>query len=136
MSVSVQGVVHIAEAFQTVALAQVTQAVRWLDLNDMVEVLQSFVPFLLENIDLTTSYRSLNVARILAQGSAQGPQRALEVVNTTVSDRKHDKRCLTVVRTPVKKRIKVLNRLEWLAEVEVSDSPVKKSVVVLGVNLN
>ena len=102
----------------------------------MVEVLQSFVPFLLENIDLTTSYRSLNVARILAQGSAQGPQRALEVVNTTVSDRKHDKRCLTVVRTPVKKRIKVLNRLEWLAEVEVSDSPVKKSVVVLGVNLN
>lgn len=101
MGVSVQGAVDISEAFKTVTLAQVTQAVRWLNLNDMVEVLKSFVPFLLENIYLTTSYRRLNVAGILAQGSAQGPQRALEIVDTTVSDRKHDKRCLTVVRAPV-----------------------------------
>ena len=82
-----KSLIVVTDSFQAIALAQISKTIVLLQLDHSAEVTQSFLPLLLEYVDLPTSNVGFDVPRITHQGFRKGTKRSLIVIYASVSYR-------------------------------------------------
>ena len=130
-----ESLIVIADSLETIALAQVTQSIVLLQLNDGTEIAEGLFPLLLEDIDLASRNVGFNIARVPQQGLRKSPQRALVVVDSPIRYRKHNKHRFAIVGTLLDQVTQVCDRFGRLAAVQVGDGSVEQCIIIRFVHI-
>ena len=82
-----KSLIVVTDSFQAIALAQISKTIVLLQLDHSAEVTQSFLPLLLEYVDLPTSNIGFDVPWITHQGFWKGTKRSLIIIYASISNR-------------------------------------------------
>lgn len=121
----------VSDAFERISLSEVSQTILRLKLDNRSEISEGLLPFLLEDVDLSSGDVSFKIPWVSNQCFGEGLQGIGVVVDSSVGDGQHDKHGLAVVGAQLEQVSQIGNSLPWLRAVQAGDGPVEKSIVVL-----